>query len=92
MAPIAPTAERAQILSMSAEALDRLAGLPGTTVAILSGRDLTDLSRKVPEAERSWMAPEGIATLDGPEELADWLLALAQLRAAVMSDSSEVSA
>lgn len=55
LAPIASTADRARILPESARSLDRLAAIPGTTVAILSGRDLSDLSSKVPGSARFWL-------------------------------------
>ncbi len=66
LAPIAPTAERAQILSTSARALARLASLPGTTVAILSGRDLANLLSKVPDAHRYWLGGSHGRTLIPP--------------------------
>lgn len=66
LAPIAPTADRARILSGSAKALDLLAELPGTTVAVLSGRDLSDLSGKVPGSGRFWLGGSHGRTLIPP--------------------------
>lgn len=66
LAPIAPTAERAQILSSASQALERLSALPGTTIAILSGRDLADLSGKVPGSDRYWLGGSHGRTLIPP--------------------------
>lgn len=56
LAPIAPTAERAQILPEAAWALEMLRRMPRTEVAILSGRDLPDLASKIPNHEDFWLA------------------------------------
>ena len=69
LAPIAPTADRARILSNSSRALGRLASLPGTAVAILSGRDLADLAPKIPESRRYWLGGSHGRTLVPPGEV-----------------------
>lgn len=74
-------------------ALARLLERTESTEVLFAGDDRTDLeairlarSRGlgifVVSAERSWMAPEGVPSARGPEELAEWLHRLADLRAA----------
>jgi trehalose-phosphatase len=71
LAPIAPTAERARILPESAAALDALGNIPGTTIAILSGRDLSDLVEKIPDSDRFWLGGSHGRTLRAPG--ASWI-------------------
>lgn len=66
LAPIAPTAEKAQILTQSAWALEMLRRIPDTTIAILSGRDLSDLSKKIPNADSYWLGGSHGRTLRAP--------------------------
>jgi trehalose 6-phosphate phosphatase len=66
LAPIVPMADRAQILEESAWALEMLRRIPGTTIAILSGRDLSDLSNRIPNAEGYWLGGSHGRTLRPP--------------------------
>jgi len=72
-------------------ALSELIERTGCADVLFAGDDRTDLGAIrlaqtrgfgifVVSAERSWMAPQGIATVEGPEHLADWLHRLADLR------------
>lgn len=56
LAPIVSRPENAVIDPKAAEALEALARLPETVLAVLSGRDLQDLHARIPGHEAMWLA------------------------------------
>ncbi|MCB9496723.1 MAG: trehalose-phosphatase [Fibrobacteria bacterium] len=56
LSPIVPRPDRAEIHPDSAKALQKLAKLPNTVIAVVSGRDIEDLQSRVPDCAGFWLA------------------------------------
>ncbi len=85
LAPEVDDPEAARALPEAARALDRLRALPGTTVALVSGRSLASLAR-VAQVDESWplIGSHGLEQRFGPGESPDAISVVDRERLAVL--------